>query len=227
MSNTIIDKMLAVGAHFGYRKSRRDPSMKDFIFGAKNKTEIFDLEKTSKKLDSVKDFVSKLATEGKVILFVGTKAEAKKTIKEFAESISMPYVNERWIGGTITNFSEIKKRISRLLDIVEKKEKGELAKYTKKEQMLMDREIEKLRKNFGGISIMKDLPAAIFIVDPRKESTAVVEAKRKSIPIIALASNDCNVKDVDYFIPANDSAINSIKFFVSEVVEAYKNARAK
>ncbi|MFC1721171.1 30S ribosomal protein S2 [Patescibacteria group bacterium] len=227
MSNTIIDKMFAVGAHFGYRKSRRHPSMKPFVFGAKNRTEIFDLEKTDEYLSKTKEFIAKLAAEGKTILFVSTKAEGKTIMKEAAQSIDMPYVTERWIGGTMTNFSEIKKRVSRLLDLIDKKEKGELVKYTKKEQMLLGREIGKLQKNFGGISTMKDLPDAVFVVDPQKEETAVIEATKKNIPVIALASTDCDITDVDHVIPANDSSVKSIEFFVNEVVDAYKDARKK
>jgi len=227
MSNTVIDKMLAVGAHFGYRKSRRHPSMKPFIFGVKNRTEIFDLEKTGENLESTKEYIAKLAAEGKKILFVGTKAEAKTYIKDGAESIDMPYVTERWIGGTLTNFPEIKKRAARLLDLIDKKEKGELAKYTKKEQMLLGREADKLQKNFGGITNMKDLPNVVFVIDPRNEDIAVIEAQKMNIPVVALASSDCNTRDLEYVIPANDASIKSIEFFMNEIVNAYKDARKK
>jgi small subunit ribosomal protein S2 len=220
-SNTM-DELLKVGAHFGFSKSRRHPSASQYIFGSKNRVDLFDLEKTSTCFGNALDFVRKLSEEKGVILFVGGKHEAQKTIKETAESVSMPYVASRWIGGTLTNFSEIRKRVETMIDLESQKEKGELSKYTKKERLLIDRKIEKLEKMFGGIRNMTNLPKALFIVDPRYEKTALSEAKTMKIPVIALCGSDNNVKDSDFPIPANDSSIASIKYFVVKIGEAYK-----
>jgi small subunit ribosomal protein S2 len=219
--NKVIEEMFGAGAHYGYSKSRRHPSAKPFIFGSKNRVEIFDLEKTSKSLDKALDFVSELGKDNKKILFVSGKKEAEKPIKEGAEKLSFSYVAGRWIGGTLTNFSEIRKRIQKYLDLKEKKEKGELSKYTKKERLLIDRDMTDLESKFGGIIDMEGLPQALFIIDSKQEKTAVTEAKKMNIPTIALSSSDCDLEDVDYPIPGNDSSILSIKFFVSKVVEAY------
>ena len=222
----IIEKMFEVGAHFGYSKSKRHPSMKSLIFGAKNKVEIIDLEKTDEYLKRALEFVSSIAGEGKQILFVGSKNEAREAVKSGADSIDMPYVFNRWIGGTITNFSEIKKRIARLEELTLKKEKGEFGMYTKKERILIDREIEGLEKHFGGLLSMKQKPAAIFVVDSKHEKIAVKEAKRSGIPVISLSGSDCDIKEIDYPIPANDASRSSISFFVNKIVDAYNGAKS-
>ena len=221
-NDPIIDSMFKAGAHFAYAKSRRHPSAEPFIFGVKNKVEIFDLEKTKEFLEKAKDFVRKISGEGGQILFVGGKNESRDAILNGALSIDMPYVAGRWIGGTITNASEIEIRIEKLKDLVSKREKGELSKYTKKERLVIDREIEHLEKNFRGLVSLKGKPQAIFVIDSKKEKNAVSEGKRSGIPIIALQGSDCDIKDSDYPIPANDSSIASIRFFVNEIVEAYK-----
>lgn len=219
-----IDRMFAVGAHFGYSKSRRHPSISPYIFGAKNWVEIIDLEKTNNLLDSAKEFAKKLGKEGKKILFVGSKNEAKKAVEEGAISINMPHVTGRWIGGTLTNFSEIKKRINRMEDLSSKKEKGEFTqKYTKKEQLMFSREIDNLKGNFFGIRTMTEVPNALFIADTKKENTAVREAMQKGVPIIGLLNSDSDLTDIDYPIVANDANRASIKFFIDEIVEAYKS----
>lgn len=221
----LITEMFAAGAHFGYSRSRRHPSAKKFIFGTKNGIEIMDLEKTSVELTSALEFVKTLAKGGKQILFVGTKSESKKLVEDGAVSIDMPFVAERWVGGVLTNFSEIKKRVALLEDLRSKKEKGELAMYTKKERSLIDKDIERLERNFAGIVTMKSMPAALFIVDPRKESIAVKEAQFLSIPIIGLASSDCNIKEIEFPIPGNDSSVASVSFFIAQIVAAFKAGR--
>ena len=221
----LITEMFAAGAHFGYSRSRRHPSVKPFIFGIKNGVEILDLEKTSVELENAKKFIRTLALGGKQILFVGTKNEGKKAIEDGALSIDMPFVVERWVGGNLTNFPEIKKRIARLEDLRVKREKGELAMYTKKERLLIDKDIERLERNFSGIVSMRELPAALFILDPRKESIAVKEAQFLGIPIVALANSDCNLKEVDFSIPGNDSSVSSITFFVGQITQAFKDGR--
>ncbi len=169
-NSDIIEAMFKAGAHFGYQKSRRNASTVSYIYGTKNKTEIIDLEKTVELLEAAKNFVTDLAKTGKQILFVGGKNEARNAIKIGAMSIDMPYVAGRWIGGTITNITEIKKRIAKFEDLQKQKEKGELSKYTKKEKMLIEKEIENLDEMFSGIVGMKDLPKALFVIDPRKEN---------------------------------------------------------
>ncbi len=221
----LITKMFAVGAHFGYSRSRRHPSVKSFIFGVKNGVEIMDLEKTSVELERAKEFVKAIAKTGKQILFVGTKNEGKKALEDGSLSIDMPFVVERWVGGNLTNFSEIKKRIALLEDLRVKRENGELAMYTKKERLLIDKDIERLERNFSGIVSMRSLPAALFIIDPRKESIAVKEAQFLGIPIVALAGTDCNIKEVEFPIPGNDSSVSSITFFVEQITSAFKEGK--
>lgn len=221
-NNSLIDSLFSVGAHFGFAKSRRHPSVQSFIFGAKNKVEIFDLEKTEVALTKAIDFVKEIAKKKGSILFVSGKNEAKEAIEKGAVSINQPYVSGRWIGGTLTNFPEIKKRVAKMENLADQKEKGELVKYTKKERLLIDRDVAKMNKMFSGIVTMKNLPVALFIVDTRQEDTAVREAKTLNIPIISLSGSDCNLNDSTYAIPANDSAKASIEFFVNQIVKAYK-----
>ncbi len=224
--NPVIDAMFSVGAHFGRSKSRRHPSTKSYIFGKKNSTEIINLEKTTEDLDRAKEFASSIIADGKQILFVGTKPEAKKMIIDMG-ALNIPFVSERWIGGTLTNFSEIKKRVSRLTELTQLKETGDLEKYTKKEQLMMDREMEKLSKNFGGIVSMKGLPGALFVVDSKHEKTAVEEALIKNIPIISLSSSDCDINNIDYPIVANDASQASIEYFINEMLDARKEGQNK
>ena len=224
-NEALITDMFAAGAHFGYSRSRRHPSVKPFIFGVKNGVEIMDLEKTSVELERAKAFVKSLATGNKQILFVGTKNEGKKAVEDGAMSIDMPFVVERWVGGVLTNFPEIKKRIARLEDLRAQREKGELAIYTKKERLLIDKDIERLERNFAGVVSMRDIPAALFIIDPKKEAIAVKEAQFLGIPVVALSNSDCNLREADYSIPGNDSSVSSITFFVKQIVDAYKVGR--
>lgn len=223
--NTIsgkIQEMFNAGAHFGFSKARRHPTFKPIIFGAKNGTEILNLEVTENYLTKALEFVSNLAKEKKTILFVGSKSEAKDIVRSSALSINMPFVSDRWIGGTLTNFDQMKKRVQRLEDLLSQKEKGELIKYTKKERLLIDREIEKLLRFFDGVRGLNKLPDALFIVDSKKEHIAVAEAQKMNIPIIALASTDCDISKVNFPIPANDSARPSVEYFVKAVSETYK-----
>jgi len=221
----LIEQMFKAGAHFGYSKTKRHPSVKPFIFGTKNRVEIFDLEKTGKSLEDAKEFAKSIGSKRKKILFVSSKNEALEIIKNEASSIDAPYVAGRWIGGTLTNYDEIKKRIARFLKLESDKEKGLLSKYTKKERLMIDREIEKLDKNFGGLTSLEGLPSALFIVDPKKEEIATKEANDKGIPVIALANSDCNIKEITYPITANDSSKTSIEFFVHEIVSAYEEGK--
>lgn len=221
-----IENLFDVGAHFGFIKSRRHPSAKPFLFGAKNNVEIFDLEKTGVALETAKNFAKSLGEMNAQILFVGGKSEARQAIKLGAESLGMPYVAGRWIGGTLTNFPEIRKRVMKLERLTMEKEKGELAKYTKKERLLIDREIDRLKLYFEGLTAMKDLPKAVFIIDSKKEHIALREAQDKNINTIGLCGSDCDLKEVTYAIPANDASGASISFFVKEIVEAYKEGKS-
>ncbi len=220
-----IDSMFKAGAHFGFSRSRRHPSTNSYIFGTKNKVEIINLEKTTELLEAAKEFVAKLASEGKNILFVGGKNEAKDAVLKSAQSIEMPYVAGRWIGGTLTNFNEIKGRVAKLLDLTSKREKGELSKYTKKERLLIDRDIVNLDRFFSGLVKLTGMPGAVFVVDARKEHIAVKEAHSVGVPVISLCGSDNNIKEVEYPIVANDSSLSSIAFFVDEIAKAYKAAK--
>lgn len=220
-----LDELFNIGAHFGFGRSRRHPSVAPFLFCSKNRTDIFDLEKTETALERAKDFVSKMAESGANILFVGGKNEAQNAVKEAAEQAGQPYVASRWIGGTLTNFGEIRKRIEIMIDLISQKEKGELMKFTKKERLLIDRKIEKLQNMFGGIKDMTAMPKALFVIDPRFEDTALREAKSLNIPVVALCGSDNNISEIDYPIPANDSNIASIKFFAEKIAEAYNKGK--
>lgn len=221
----VIDALFSVGAHFGFVKSRRHPSAKPFIFGVKNNIEIFDLEKTSRVLEKAMEFVEKKGKDGALGLWVGGKSEARESIRAAGQALGMPYVAGRWIGGTLSNFSEIKKRIARLEDLVGQKERGELGRYTKKERLLIDREIEKLTIYFGGLSDLKMLPKFLVVIDSKKEHIAVAEARKMRIPVVALAGSDSNLYELDYAIPGNDSSRQSIAFVLQAMVTSYKRGK--
>jgi small subunit ribosomal protein S2 len=216
-----LDELLKNGVHFGFARGRRHPSVKNYIFGSKNKNDVFDLEKTNSKLEEALKFISKIGEEKGQILLVGGKSEAREAVKMAGEATGLPYVAGRWIGGTLTNFPEIKKRIAKMLDLKQQKEKGELAKYTKKERLLIDREIAKLETFFSGLIPMQSLPKALFVVDARFENTAVREAKRLKIPVVALCGSDNDLKAADYPIIGNDSSRVSVKYIVNLVQKAY------
>lgn len=220
-----IDAMFKAGAHYGLIRSRRHPSSIPFLFGTKNKVEIFDLEKTEEMLKAAKEFVKSKVAEGGMVLFVGGKNESRKAIRAGAEKAGQPLVAGRWLGGTLTNFSEIKKRIAKLEDLTSQKEKGELGKYTKKERLLIDREIETLTRDFAGLTVMRTLPKVLFVIDPRKEIIAVKEADKLKIPVVALASSDCNLREVKFPIPGNDASLSSIEYFVNEIVAAVEEGK--
>lgn len=221
----VIDSMFKAGAHFGYSKTRRHPSVSSYIFATKNKNDIIDLEKSSMLMEKAEQFIKELGQGQKVLLFVGVKPEAKKQILDAAMSLDMPYVIERWIGGIITNWPEIKKRIATLEDLRAKKENGELDVYTKKERLLIDLQIEKMTKYFGGLVLLKKAPDALFIVDTKKEHIAVAEARRAGIPVISLSNTDTNIKGIDYPIVGNDGSVSSISYFIDRISAAYKSGK--
>jgi small subunit ribosomal protein S2 len=225
INNERIEQMFSAGAHFGYSKTRRHSSTSPYIFGVKNRVEIIDLEKVDDLLEKALVFVANLAREGKQILFVGGKNETRASLKIAAEAIGMPFVDGRWIGGTLTNFPEIKKRLIKLEDLVKQKEKGELSKYTKKERLMIDREIANLERFFSGISSLKDLPKALVVADSKKEIIAVTEAKKMNIPVVAICGTDCDITNINYPIVANDASVSSLSFFLTEISKAYQKAK--
>ncbi len=220
-----IEEMLKAGMHFGHRTSKWHPKMGPFIFGQRNNIHIIDLVKSRKMLMEALDFIKKNAGEGKNILLVGTKTQAKKTVKKIAEETGMPYITEKWLGGCLTNFNVISKSIKKYNDLVQKKKDGRLSKYTKKEQLEFDREIERLESRVGGMAKLTKAPDAIFIWDIKKEKTALSEAKKRNIPVVAVCDTNVNPEGVDYVIPANDDATKTIKMILNLVKEAIEEGR--
>ena len=220
MSSITKDALKTAGLQYGYSRTRRHPSVKPFIEGNHNGVDFINLEKTKEQLDTAISFLSSVHGAGKVILFVGVKPEIRQIIKEVALSLNSPYISERFIGGTLTNFPQIKKRIEKLHDLLKKKETGELAVYTKKEQLLIQRDIDRLDRDFGGISALTNLPAAIVMIDSRHEDMCVKEAARLHIPVVALSNTDCTLEGIEYPIVGNDGSVTSVRF----VLEAIKSA---
>ena len=214
--------LLKSGAHFGHRLSRRHPKMEPYIFTAKSGFHLINLEKTQEKLEEALAFVKKLVANGGTILFLGTKKQASPIIARYAKECGMPYVTERWLGGTFTNFGEISRTVKRFSDLKRKKATGQLEKYTKKERLDFDKEIEKMEKMVGGIEIMSRIPDAIFVCDVKKEKTAVNEAVRKNIPIVAICDTNVNPAKINYVIPANDDAVKAIEIITGLIAEAVK-----
>jgi small subunit ribosomal protein S2 len=219
---SLFRRLLEVGAHFGYSKSRSHPSMRSYIYGFKNRQAVINLDHTTAQLEAAKAFVTELAASGKELLLVGNKAEASTSIRKAADLLGLPYVASRWLGGTFTNWPQIKSRIDRLHDLKSKKEKGELSIYTKKERSLFDKEIERLERYLLSLANMTKLPAAVLVIDPRHEAIVVAEAGKVKVPVIALAGSDCDLAGVTYPVVANDSNIASIQFFLDQIVEAYE-----
>jgi len=224
--DTTVEKMFKAGAHFGYSKTRRHPSVSKYIYATKNKGDIINLEKTNEMLEIAEKFVKDLGARGKTVLFIGTKPEAKVTIKDVAESLNMPYVTERWIGGTLSNFTEIKKRINELENYRKDSVGGGLDKYTKKERVVMAKKMEKLDRYYSGLIGLKKAPDAVFVIDAKSEHIAATEARKSGVPVISLMNSDSNIKSIDYPIVANDAGIPSIKFFSTAILNAYKEGQS-
>jgi len=223
--DTLIERMFRAGAHYGYSKTRRHPSVSKYIYTTKNKGDIINLEKTEVLLDEAALFIKNLGAQNKIILLVGTKPEAKVAVKNAAESLNMPYVVERWIGGTLSNFTEIKKRIAELENYQKDIQRGGLDKYTKKERVVMAKKMEKLARYYPGLLSLKKAPDALFVVDARSEHIATTEARKSDVKVVSLVNSDSNIKGIDYPIVANDSGIPSIKFFTNAIVDAYKEGQ--
>ena len=218
---TITKEALAgAGFQYGYSRSRRHPSAKKFVTSTVNGVDMIDLDQTKVQLENAIAFLVGMKASGKNIMFVGVKPEVRQLIKEVSLSLNAPYVAERFIGGLLTNFPQMKKRIEKLHDLLKKKEKGELVVYTKKEQLLIQRDIDRLDRDFGGVSSLTNIPNAIVIVDPRHESMSVLEAVRMHIPVVALANTDCTLEGIDYPVIGNDGSVSSVRFFLETIKEA-------
>ncbi len=218
-------QLLEAGVHFGHQTRRWNPKMAEYIFAERNGIYIIDLQKTVKKVEEAYDFVRSIAADGGEVLFVGTKKQAQDSIKEEAERVGMYYVNARWLGGMLTNFGTIKKRIERLKQLYKMEEEGTFELLPKKEVTNLKNEEEKLEKYLGGIKEMKDIPACMFIVDPKKEKIAVQEAHKLNIPIVAIVDTNCDPEEVDFPIPGNDDAIRAVKLIASTISNAILEGR--
>ena len=214
------EALSAAGLQYGYSRTRRHPSVKPYIEGNHNGVDFINLESTKEQLENAIAFLTSMHAAGKVILFVGVKPEIRQMIKEVALSLNAPFIAERFIGGTLTNFPQIKKRIEKLHDLLKKKETGELAVYTKKEQLLIQRDIDRLDRDFGGISSLTNTPHVIVMIDSRHEDMCLKEAKRLHIPVVALSNTDCTLEGIEYPIVGNDGSVSSVRF----VLDAIKNA---
>ena len=220
MAVVAMKQLLEAGVHFGHQTRRWDPKMAEYIFQARNGIHIIDLQKTSKKLDEAYAFVKEQVEEGKTVLFVGTKKQAQECMKEAAIKCGMYYVDQRWLGGMLTNFGTIQKRIQRLKDLETMEQDGTFDVLPKKEVILLKKEMEKLERNLGGIKDMDKLPGVIFLVDPKKERIAILEARKLNIPVVGLVDTNCNPEDVDYAIPGNDDAIRAVKLIADVMANA-------
>ena len=220
MAVVAMKQLLEAGVHFGHQTRRWDPKMAEYIFQARNGIHIIDLQKTSKKLDEAYAFLKEQAEEGKTVLFVGTKKQAQECMKEAAIKCGMFYVDQRWLGGMLTNFETIRTRVQRLKDLEAMQEDGTFDVLPKKEVIILKKEMEKLEKNLGGIKEMDKLPGVIFLVDPKKERIAILEAKKLGIPTVGIVDTNCNPEDLDYPIPGNDDAIRAVKLIADVMANA-------
>ena len=226
--NDLIQALFKVGAHFGYSRARRHATMKSVVFGTKNKTDILDLTQTAPMLEAALGYVRALGAQGKTLLFVTGKPEMATLVRESAASIGMPFVAGRWLGGTLSNFVEIKKRMNRMKELIDEREAGTLAtKYTKKERLMIDREIARLEVNFAGLIGMDRVPDALVVIDTRREDNAVKEAIGLGTPVIGIANSDCDLSLVSHPIIGNDASRESVEFFLKEITRAYQDGRTE
>lgn len=222
METPSLQQLLEAGVHFGHQVRRGNPRMKQFIYGAKEGVHVIDLTLTDKYLKQAVQFLYELGKSGGSLMLVGSKKQARPIIIGWAKRLNLPYVSEKWVGGLFTNFEEISKNIKRLKDLKSQKEKGELSKYTKKEQLMISRKIAKLEKNFGGVQDMPSLPSVIFVIDTVTENTAVVEANRKKVVVVAIVDSNSDPALVDYPVPGNDDAIKSITILTDALLGAFE-----
>ena len=225
MSVISMKQLLEAGVHFGHQTRRWNPKMKEYIFTERNGIYILDLQKTVKKIDEAYYFIRDLAMDGGTVLFVGTKKQAQESIEQEAKRCEMYYVNQRWLGGMLTNFKTIQSRINKLRKIEKMEADGDFELLPKKEVIKLKAEQEKLEKNLGGIKEMRKLPSAMFVVDPRKEHIAILEAKALGIPVVAIVDTNCDPDEADYPIPGNDDAIRAVKLIASKIADAVLEGR--
>jgi len=225
MANVTMRQMLEAGVHFGHQTRYWNPKMAPYIYTARKGIHVIDLQKTVQLMDVAYNFVKEKASEGATLLFVGTKRQAQQSIEDEARRCGAFYVNNRWLGGLLTNFKTIRLRIEKLKELEAMEENGELDQLPKKEQSILRKRLLKLRKNLGGVKEMEDIPDMIFIVDPKKEKIAVREANILGIPIIAIVDTNCDPDEVDYIIPGNDDAIRAVKLITSKIADAYIEGR--
>ncbi len=227
MASISMKLLLEAGVHFGHQTNKWNPKMKPYIFGARNGIYIIDLQQTVGMFQAAYDFVVDMVAAGGELLFVGTKKQSQEAVKEESERCGMPYVNQRWLGGMLTNFNTINKRIERLNFLEKMFSNDSIKAFPKKEIMKLQKEMNKLEKVLGGIKIIKRLPGGLFVVDPKRESIAVKEAQKLKIPIVAIVDTNCDPDDIDYIIPGNDDAIRAIKLFSSKISEAVIEGKKK
>lgn len=218
----LIKDLLESGVHFGHLSKHWNPKMKKFIFGKKKNVYIIDLEKTAQRLEAARNFVKEIAMRDEKVLFVATKRQLRDLVQEMAISCGMPYIVERWVGGFLTNFPTIHKRVKRYVDLIEKRTNGELENMPRKELVRLNRQLERMERNYSGVKDLNTLPGCVFVIDPKKEVACVREAARLSIPVVALIDTDADPDDVDYPIPGNDDAIKSVRCIIANVVEGVK-----
>lgn len=219
-------QLLEAGVHFGHQTRRWNPKMARYIFTERNGIYIIDLQKTVKKVEEAYNFIRDIAANGGTVLFVGTKKQAQESVKEEAIRSNMFYINHRWLGGTLTNFATIQKRIGRLKELEQMQEDGTFEVLPKKEVILLKKEMERLEKFLGGIKEMKDIPDCLFVIDPRKERIAIAEARKLNIPVVAIVDTNCDPDEVDVVIPGNDDAIRAVKLLTSKMADAIIEANS-
>ncbi|MBZ1356539.1 MAG: 30S ribosomal protein S2 [Candidatus Nealsonbacteria bacterium] len=212
-----MEEMVKVGVHLGHKKNKKHPKMEPYLYGLRNDISIIDVEKTYEKLEEALSFIKSLISQDKVVMVIGTKVQLKEMVTEFAKEVDIPYMTERWLGGTFTNFGNIKKRVDHLKDLEKKKEEGDLEKYTKKERLNITREIESLKVKFEGLKSLSKLPDAVLVMDIEKDGLAVKEASERGIKVIAISDSNVNPEVVDYPIPANDDAVSSVRYILEKI----------
>jgi small subunit ribosomal protein S2 len=225
--NLNVEEMAKAGLHFGHKTSRSHPKMEPYLYGARNAIHLIDLEKSKEKLSQALEFVKNLISENKILLVIGTKIQSRELVKNFVKDCNLPYINERWLGGTFTNFGVMKKRIDYFKDLEKKKAGGEFEKYTKKERAEIEKEIKNLERKFGGIKNLEKLPDAIFVLDMEKDNLAVKEAKKKGVKVIGISDTNVDPTLADYPIPASDDAVSSIQYILEKFKEVILKAKPK